>query len=260
MLIYSLLRCLLLNVISEQLQPITDELCNMCDTTMLLIGGLVFKQHSHKDMPVFMNHMLNRLRRWSSRTHQKLTYVCVRAQDFADELDVMPSITLENNVIHNNEGYGVILVKPNTGDQHRAPLDSGEGRQQFPQSQCDIKDSTESTFNLLFLEDPAGQTAEDRQPGGVSDHPLTSTSSSSSSAGSTTAAVQPESTEHSNSTDGDLAPISGRKWQFSRQLSRNKEMSCSRAVQDLTDHQIFVSIQGNQFKRNGMGDFGTFFY
>ncbi|XP_018548292.1 SHC SH2 domain-binding protein 1 isoform X3 [Lates calcarifer] len=157
-------------------------------------------------------------------------------KDFADELDVMPSITLENNVIHNNEGYGVILVKPNTGDQHRAPLDSGE-------------------------EDPAGQTAEDRQPGGVSDHPLTSTSSSSSSsAGSTTAAVQPESTEHSNSTDGDLAPISGRKWQFSRQLSRNKEMSCSRAVQDLTDHQIFVSIQGNQFKRNGMGDFGTFFY
>ncbi|GLD55700.1 SHC SH2 domain-binding protein 1 isoform X1 [Lates japonicus] len=31
-------------------------------------------------------------------------------KDFADELDVMPSITLENNVIHNNEGYGVILV------------------------------------------------------------------------------------------------------------------------------------------------------
>lgn len=43
-------------------------------------------------------------------------------QDF-DELDVMPSITLENNVIHNNEGYGVILVKPST----RPPLDS-EGR------------------------------------------------------------------------------------------------------------------------------------
>lgn len=33
----------------------------------------------------------------------------------------MPSITMENNVIHNNEGYGVILVKPNT----RVPLDCG---------------------------------------------------------------------------------------------------------------------------------------
>ena len=52
--------------------------------------------------------------------------VCV--QDFADELDVMPSITMENNVIHNNEGYGVIVVKPNNGEQHRVPLDRCEGR------------------------------------------------------------------------------------------------------------------------------------
>lgn len=33
-------------------------------------------------------------------------------QDLEDGLDVMPSITMENNVIHNNEGHGVILVKP----------------------------------------------------------------------------------------------------------------------------------------------------
>lgn len=33
-------------------------------------------------------------------------------QDFADEMDTMPKITMVNNVIHNNEGYGVILVKP----------------------------------------------------------------------------------------------------------------------------------------------------
>ncbi|XP_022599163.1 SHC SH2 domain-binding protein 1 isoform X1 [Seriola dumerili] len=147
-------------------------------------------------------------------------------KDFADDLDVMPSITMENNVIHNNEGYGVILVKPST--EHRAPADSEEDP----------------------AKDPAGQTAEDGQLGGVSDPPSPTSSSS--------ATAQPESTE--NGTDGDVASTSGRKWQFSRQLSRNKEKSCSRAVQDLMDHQIFVSIQGNQFKRNGMGDFGTFFY
>ncbi|XP_056230464.1 SHC SH2 domain-binding protein 1 isoform X1 [Seriola aureovittata] len=147
-------------------------------------------------------------------------------KDFADDLDVMPSITMENNVIHNNEGYGVILVKPST--EHRAPVDSEEDP----------------------AKDPAGQTAEDGQLGGVSDPPSPTSSSS--------ATAQPESTE--NGTDGDVASASGRKWQFSRQLSRNKEKSCSRAVQDLMDHQIFVSIQGNQFKRNGMGDFGTFFY
>ncbi|XP_022599170.1 SHC SH2 domain-binding protein 1 isoform X2 [Seriola dumerili] len=146
-------------------------------------------------------------------------------KDFADDLDVMPSITMENNVIHNNEGYGVILVKPST--EHRAPADSEDP-----------------------AKDPAGQTAEDGQLGGVSDPPSPTSSSS--------ATAQPESTE--NGTDGDVASTSGRKWQFSRQLSRNKEKSCSRAVQDLMDHQIFVSIQGNQFKRNGMGDFGTFFY
>uniref|UniRef100_A0A8C2ZXN0 SHC SH2-domain binding protein 1 n=2 Tax=Cyclopterus lumpus TaxID=8103 RepID=A0A8C2ZXN0_CYCLU len=141
-------------------------------------------------------------------------------KDFADELDVMPSITMENNVIHNNEGYGVILVKSNNGEQPGVPLDRS----------------------------PAGPTAEDKQQGGVADPP-------NSSAG-----VQPESAENSSSTDCDVAAASGRKWHFIRQLSRNKETSCSRAVQDLMDHQIFVSIQGNQFRRNGMGDLGTFFY
>lgn len=70
--------------------------------------------------------------------------------------------------------------------------------------------------------------------------------------------VQVRAPDNSNSTDSDTA--SARKWQFCRQLSRSKETSCSRAVEDLTDHQIFVSISGNQFRRNGMGDFGTFFY
>lgn len=49
-------------------------------------------------------------------------------QDFADELDVMPSITMENNVIHNNECYGVILVKPNS---ERAPA-GDEGKSSSP--------------------------------------------------------------------------------------------------------------------------------
>ncbi|XP_068586650.1 SHC SH2 domain-binding protein 1 isoform X2 [Cebidichthys violaceus] len=146
-------------------------------------------------------------------------------KDFADELDVMPSITMENNVIHNNAGYGVILVKSNNGEQRDVALDPSEG--------------------------PAGPTAEDKPQGGVTD-PTNPTSNGS-------ADVQPESAEN-HSTDSDVASASGRKLHFIRQISRNKETSCSRAVQDLMDHQIFVSIQGNQFRRNGMGDLGTFFY
>lgn len=51
--------------------------------------------------------------------------VCV--QDFANDPDLMPSITMKNNVIHNNEGYGVIVVKPSSGE-HRVPLERSEGR------------------------------------------------------------------------------------------------------------------------------------
>lgn len=40
----------------------------------------------------------------------------------------MPSITLENNIIHNNEGYGVILVKPSRGE-YGSPQEAGEGRE-----------------------------------------------------------------------------------------------------------------------------------
>uniref|UniRef100_A0A8C4HNF1 Right handed beta helix domain-containing protein n=1 Tax=Dicentrarchus labrax TaxID=13489 RepID=A0A8C4HNF1_DICLA len=167
-------------------------------------------------------------------------------KDFADEMDAMPSITMDNNVIHNNEGYGVIVVKPNNGEQHRVPLGGIEGRS-----------SSESESELCLLPNlffPAGPTAEDKRQGDVPDPLLISTNQTSSGS----AEIHPDSAEN-NSIDSGVASNSGRKWQFSRQLSRNKDTSCSRAVPDL-DHQIFVSIQGNQFRRNGMGDFGTFFY
>lgn len=48
-------------------------------------------------------------------------------QDFVENLDVMPSITMENNVIHNNEGYGVIIVKPSNLEEWRASQDASEG-------------------------------------------------------------------------------------------------------------------------------------
>lgn len=53
--------------------------------------------------------------------------VCVCVQDFADQMDAMPSITMENNVIHNNEGYGVILVKPSSGEEPSIPVSRSEG-------------------------------------------------------------------------------------------------------------------------------------
>lgn len=53
----------------------------------------------------------------------------ISLQEFADAdaFDAMPSITLENNVIHNNEGYGVIMVKPNNEEQHRVSQNRSDG-------------------------------------------------------------------------------------------------------------------------------------
>lgn len=52
---------------------------------------------------------------------------------------------------------------------------------------------------------------------------------------------------------------STRKWQLCRQLSKNKE-GATHTDMGLLEQKMFVSIQGNQFKRNGKGDFGTFLY
>lgn len=54
-------------------------------------------------------------------------WFCLCVQDFIADRDVMPSITMENNVIHNNEGYGVIVVKPNNQEEWRASQHASEG-------------------------------------------------------------------------------------------------------------------------------------
>ncbi|KAJ0001914.1 hypothetical protein NQD34_001710 [Periophthalmus magnuspinnatus] len=148
-------------------------------------------------------------------------------KDFADELDVLPSITMENNVIHNNEGYGVILVKPSTGEDQTVPLEK-------------IEENT-----IKPTEKPPGPVAEPEIITTVATPPTKPT-------------LEDQVGDGSLGADGDLLSASARKWQLCRQLSRSKEATCSRPVQDLLNHEIFVSIQGNQFRRNGMGDFGTF--
>lgn len=44
------------------------------------------------------------------------------------------------------------------------------------------------------------------------------------------------------------------------QRSRVRDVGAMRADEDLLSQEMFVSIEGNQFRRNGMGSFGTFLY
>ncbi|XP_075994634.1 SHC SH2 domain-binding protein 1 [Genypterus blacodes] len=155
-------------------------------------------------------------------------------KDFAGELEMMPSIVMDNNVIHNNEGYGVILVK------------SSDREEQKTEEQCD-KTEDDPEGGLVAVDQDGVAHPPEEFVSSIDDlAPAPATPASSGD-------VQPELTE--NSAGGP----SGRKWRLCRQLSRNKE-ACGRAVEGLMEQEVFASIQGNQFRRNGMGDFGTFFY
>jgi len=57
------------------------------------------------------------------------------SQDFLDEHYDIPKISMVNNVIHNNEGYGVVLVKPTI----------------FSDLQEDAQDETEGMVYLVIF-------------------------------------------------------------------------------------------------------------
>lgn len=44
------------------------------------------------------------------------------------------------------------------------------------------------------------------------------------------------------------------------QRSRVQDVGAMRTDENLLSQEMFVSIEGNQFRRNGMGSFGTFLY
>lgn len=48
----------------------------------------------------------------SAAPDARLQRLLSAAQDFLDEHYDLPRISMVNNIIHNNEGYGVVLVKP----------------------------------------------------------------------------------------------------------------------------------------------------
>uniref|UniRef100_A0A8B9LIR6 SHC SH2-domain binding protein 1 n=1 Tax=Astyanax mexicanus TaxID=7994 RepID=A0A8B9LIR6_ASTMX len=145
-------------------------------------------------------------------------------KDIADAMDVLPQITMVNNVIHNNEGYGVILVKPDT---------------------CSI-----------YLPIEINKTAEGEGVAGAA------------RAGSGCAIpviVVEESASPSGITDGGDVMVQGGMVNASvttRRLvkSRAKDLGTTQADENLLSQDMFVSIEGNQFRRNGMGSFGTLLY
>ncbi|KAL6461309.1 hypothetical protein MHYP_G00294530 [Metynnis hypsauchen] len=174
-------------------------------------------------------------------------------KDFADALDVLPQITMVNNVIHNNEGYGVILVKPDA----RAVEGQPEGTQSTDaggEMEEEHKEGLATEAEGGATEGGGGRAAA--KAGSDCDVPIIVVEESPAEA--QPSSVPLEFTEGNDAIKRELVATSVTKRRL--QKSRMKELGAMQADENLLSQEMFVSIHGNQFRRNGMGSFGTFLY
>uniref|UniRef100_A0A8C5JBC7 SHC binding and spindle associated 1 n=1 Tax=Junco hyemalis TaxID=40217 RepID=A0A8C5JBC7_JUNHY len=126
-----------------------------------------------------------------------------------------PRITMVNNIIHNNEGYGVVLVRPAMPSE--------------------MKDAA------------CAEGSRQEQPGCVTDELELCKRAQTS-----------EQAEKNSEIANVLGATSAKKRQIHRK--RLSELGFTEADDNLMSQEMFVSVEGNQFKWNGKGSFGIFFF
>lgn len=182
----------------------------------------------------------------------------VLIKDFADQLDSIPRITMVNNVIHNNEGYGVILVKPSDHKTRGLP------------ARAQSTDEPEEC-NMPAETDPAAEEAVEPTEMGSSESELPEAEIPIIIAEEEPEELEKERererevcclmvdvAEGNNAIERELMATSAKKLRLQR--NRANQVGSMQADDNLPSQEMFVSIQGNQFKRNGKGSFGTFLY
>ncbi|XP_038610298.1 SHC SH2 domain-binding protein 1 [Tachyglossus aculeatus] len=156
-------------------------------------------------------------------------------KDFLNEHYDMPKITMVNNVIHNNEGYGVVLVKPTI----------------FSDLQESAQNGSEENKAAAVL--TSGQT----EAVGKGVHEELSLYV----LGETEPSTRPDPAEQEEGNCeivNELVAASNKKGQLKKK--RLSELGITEADDNLMSQEMFVSIAGNQFKWNGKGSFGTFLF
>ncbi|XP_009080399.1 PREDICTED: SHC SH2 domain-binding protein 1, partial [Acanthisitta chloris] len=156
-------------------------------------------------------------------------------KNFLDEHYDIPKITMLNNVIHNNEGYGVVLVRPMMPSEVKdSSAQRTEGNTQ-PAHSGDETARAESSRQQQQL--PKCLTDElelDEQ------------------------AETFEQTEGNCEIANELGAASAKKSQMHKK--RLSELGITEADDNLMSQEMFISVEGNQFKWNGKGSFGTFLF
>ncbi|XP_053575330.1 SHC SH2 domain-binding protein 1 [Bombina bombina] len=153
----------------------------------------------------------------------------VEGIDFIDEVCEIPKITMENNVIHNNEGYAVVLVKP------AALVTEQKSSTEGIQSDKDIIEHVDK-IDVVQTDEPMAIVVPENEKCETS-----------------------EEVEGNHAIANELVANSKSKRQI--QKKRLSALGITKADdENLTSQEMFVSIIGNQFKRNGKGSFGTFLF
>uniref|UniRef100_A0A8C1XN14 SHC SH2-domain binding protein 1 n=1 Tax=Cyprinus carpio TaxID=7962 RepID=A0A8C1XN14_CYPCA len=159
-------------------------------------------------------------------------------KDFADELDAMPKITMVNNVIHNNQGYGVILVKPGDAAVEDLPAEPNAADEKEEESE---DTGVKSEADIDDDDDVPVIVVEEVCPAIKHGH-----------------SVSPDFAEGNDLIKQELVATSAKKHRL--QKNRMKALGAMQADENLLSQEMFISIHGNQFKHNGKGSFGTFLY
>ncbi|XP_043842988.1 SHC SH2 domain-binding protein 1 [Dromiciops gliroides] len=159
-------------------------------------------------------------------------------KDFLDEHYDIPKITMVNNVIHNNEGYGVVLVKP----------------QIFSDLQENAQDGSEGN---KILKVPTNEEEGAVEKVGQ-EEPMQYASGELGLYARLDLCEQAEQIEGNCEIVNELVAASTRKGQMKKK--RLSGLGITEADDNLMSQEVFVSIVGNQFKWNGKGRFGTFLF
>nr|XP_012331288.1 SHC SH2 domain-binding protein 1 isoform X2 [Aotus nancymaae] len=156
-------------------------------------------------------------------------------KDFLDEHYDIPKISMVNNIIHNNEGYGVVLVKPTI----------------FSDLQENAEDVTE--------EDKALKIQTSGEPDVAERVDLEELIQCATGKMELYARTDPsEQVEGNCEIVNELIAASTQKGQMKKK--RLSELGITQADDNLMSQEMFVGIVGNQFKWNGKGSFGTFLF
>ncbi|XP_006729762.1 SHC SH2 domain-binding protein 1 [Leptonychotes weddellii] len=156
-------------------------------------------------------------------------------KDFLDEHYDIPKISMVNNVIHNNEGYGVVLVKPTI----------------FSDLQENVQDEIEENRALKI---PTSEEAGTAERVDLEELIQCATGKMELYARSSLS----EQAEGNCEIVNELVAASTQKGQMKKK--RLSELGITQADDNLMSQEMFVSIVGNQFKWNGKGSFGTFLF